>query len=99
MDHESDGVEVSSPVLMILRGRLQLNAAEYQIWSLPLECSPSQVPDLLLESYRALASLAAIVTLVGGTDVDGQRRAELEAIGGLLAQALTGLLALSRAAA
>ena len=99
MGHESDGVEVGSPVLMILRGRLQLNAAEYQIWSVPLECSPSQIPDLLLESYRALASLAAIVILVGGTDVDGQRRAELEAIGSLLAQALTGLLAVSRAAA
>ncbi len=83
---------------MIMRGRLQLNAAEYQIWSLPLECSPGQVQDLLLESYRALASLAAIVNLVGGTDVDG-RRAELQAIGGLLAQALTGLLAVSRAAA
>lgn len=84
---------------MIVRGMLQLNAAEYQIWSLPLGCSPGQVPDLLLESNCALSSLAAIVNHVGGTDVGGQRRAELQAIGGLLAQALTGLLAVSRAAA
>jgi hypothetical protein len=84
-----DGVVIVSPALMILRATQQLNAAVHQVATVPWECSPGQMPGLLLESYRALVALTALVDLLRGTDLDPQHRAELQGTVRLLAQALT----------
>jgi hypothetical protein len=76
--HESDGVRVSSPYSCIEMACIQLQAAQYQLWSAPQECTPAQLDPIAGASYRAMTALASVIKCLAATDVDTTRRATLD---------------------
>ena len=76
--HESDGVRVSSPYSCIEMACTQLQAAQYQLWSAPQECTPALLTPLADASYRAMTALASVISCLAAADVDTTRRAALD---------------------
>src|SRR6516165_10716695 len=76
--HESDGVRVSSPYSCIEMACIQLQAAQYQLWSAPQECTPALLNPIADASYRAMTALASIISCLAAADVDTNRRAALD---------------------
>jgi len=76
--HESDGVRVSSPYSCIEMACIQLQAAQYQLWSAPQECTPGLVNPIAGASYRAMTALASVIRCLAAADVDTTRRAALD---------------------
>lgn len=76
--HESDGVRVSSPYSCIEMAYIQLQAAQYQLWSAPQECTPARLNPIADASYRAMTALASVISCLAATDVNATRRAALD---------------------
>jgi hypothetical protein len=57
---------------------VQLQAAQYQLWSAPQECTPALLTPLADASYRAMTALASVISCLAAADVDTTRRAALE---------------------
>jgi hypothetical protein len=76
--HESDGVRVSSPYSCIEMACIQLQAAQYQLWSSPQECTPASLSPIAGASYRAMTALASVIRCLAAMDVDTTRRAALD---------------------
>jgi hypothetical protein len=76
--HESDGVRVSSPYSCIEMACIQLQAAQYQLWSAPQECAPALFNPIADASYRAMTALASVIRCLAAADVDATRRNALD---------------------
>lgn len=78
VEHESDGVRVSSPYSCIEMACIQLKAAQHQLWNAPQECAPARVIGIADASYRAMAALASVIRCLAASDVDTTRRVTLD---------------------
>jgi len=78
--HESDGVRVPGPCVFLCQAGASPRAAEHLLWSAPTECSPAEIPSLLVLSYRSLFPLASILRCLADSDVDAGRREHLTQI-------------------
>jgi hypothetical protein len=76
--HESDGVRVSSPYSCIEMACIQLQAAQYQLWSAPRECTAARLTPIAVASYRAMTALASVIGCLVAADADTTRGAALE---------------------
>ena len=76
--HESDGVRVASPYSCIEMACILLQAAQYQLWSAPQECTPAHLNPIAGASYRAMTALASVIRCLAAADVDTARRAALD---------------------
>ena len=77
---ETNVVRVASPWVFPFQAGSSMRAAEHPIWSTPAECSPEEIPGMLVTSYRSLVPLMPILRCLAATDLAAVRRENLAQI-------------------